>query len=193
MVTYELTSKKIKGDFTITFKDGYLNGVKIEFKDCLNPEQHELLFGRIPFAENDLQKLSDLGFTITHLTGTHDKITMFCRLYLEHVGVKYNVSGADAGKMKQIKVTQAILLHYFTSTNFIFKGKYSINNLRKYWNELLAEMAATDKPRHPDHYSAEYVKKIDQAQWPSYWAYLRSLGLQPKKDRTGNTIDWVKK
>lgn len=46
---------------------------------------------------------------------------------------------------------------------------------------------------HPDHWDAAHFKKLDTKDHAAYWSHLRSLGLSPKKDRFGNTVDWVKK
>ena len=195
MTTYELHSNKIKGDFTISFKDGYLNAVKMEFTECLNAEQHAMLFSTIPFAETDLPKLAKLGLSVTPVKGTAEKIALFCRLYEQHVKIKYKVSGADTGKIKHIAVTEPILVHYFSSENFLFKNKYSISNLVKYWNELQAEIITNSKGSYPDQWSEAFEAKLtSQLELTKYWAHLRSCGLEVKKDpRTGRVIDWVKK
>lgn len=125
------------------------------------------------------------------MEGTNLKIALFCRQYETHTTVKYKVSPADSGKIKLIKVTDALLTAYFTSQNFLFKNKYSIANLVKYYNELLAEIATAGKPKHPNHYDKAYQAKLPVTEVAAYWAHLRSLGLQPKKDKVGNTIDWV--
>lgn len=59
------------------------------------------------------------------------------------------MSAADSGKVKLIRFDEALLDHYFTSENFLFKGKQSIANLVRYYNELRAEMAAPPKSKYP--------------------------------------------
>lgn len=93
--------------------------------------------------------------------------------------------------MKTLTVDEAMLTAYFTSQNFLFKSKQSIANLAKYYNELRAEIAANGKSKHPDSWSLEHENKLSPQELPDYWKHLRSLGLEPKKDRVGKTVDWV--
>lgn len=189
---YLLTSKKLKGVIRVSFLDGVFNGIETEIKESLKYEQFTALMNRTPFVEQNIDEFKALGFDITLEQPTNEKIALFCSLYEKRVGVKYKVSRADSGKMKEIKVDEEMLNHYFfTSTNFIFLNKYSIANLVKYYNELKAEIASLGKSSHPSHYSKEYETKLQPGEVAGYWAHLRSLGLKPKKNRVGVTIDWV--
>ncbi|MGY3054365.1 hypothetical protein ACVWYG_002572 [Pedobacter sp. UYEF25] len=193
MTTYELTSLKTQGDFSLEFDaGGCLITCKMAFKQSLKSETlHNLLFSNIPFKEADLPQLNKLGFTITKAVPTNHKIALFCRLYEKYKEIKYKVSPSDTGKIKSIKIDEALLKVYFESETFIFKSKQSIANLAKYYNELRAEIAAGGKGKYPNNYSAEFIKKLPMDQWGGYWEHLRSLGLSPVKDRTGNTTDWI--
>lgn len=192
--TYEVTSSKIKGDFSLQFKEGNLIGVKMELEACLNQARHSLLFNKIPFLEADLPKLKALGLMIRPQQPTNVKIALFCQLYEHYVKIKYKVSPADSGKMKLLKVDREMLIHYFSSANFLFAGKWSISNLTKYYNELRAEIANAGKSKYPDYWTEAFEAKLTDKERNEYWAHLRSLGFEVKKDtRTGRTMDWIKK
>lgn len=190
--TYLLKAKKAKGSIRITFENGVFKAIETELKEPLNHKQFIALIVAIPFLEDGVDQFKDLGFDVTLEFATNEKIALFCELYEKRVGTKYKVSASDSGKIKGIKVNEPMLTHYFfTSSNFIFVNKYSIANLVKYYNELRAELAAVGKSSYPSHYSKEYEKTLPPAEVSGYWAHLRSLGLKPKKNRVGVTIDWV--
>jgi len=131
--------------------------------------------------------------------GTHDKIALFCKLYEEAKGVKYKVSGADSGKIKGISVNEALLKFYLDdkrasgSVGWLWRTKQSIGNLVRYYNEVRAAMVAPDASKWPNSYDREFEKKLDGAGITAYRLHLKSLGLVPKADRTGQIIDWVPK
>ena len=195
--TYKLTSKKIRGKIEVEFLDSVLNAFKIEFKQPLTQSQFDAFTTHLPYKEDDINHYEGIGLTVVKLDeagsmAANQKIALFCEYYKRHHNLKYIASRQDGGKIKGIKVNDAILTAYFTSENFLFKGRNSISNLVKYYNELLAEMATANKSKHPDHYSKAYETKLKQDELPDYYKHLRSLGLTVKKDRLGNTIDWIK-
>ncbi len=208
--TYTITSHKLKGYIEFSYLNGILKQIKFSLKENFSPLQWDAFKHNITYNETMVQHFEKLGFEVKksttpsatlplgegrvgtgELEGTNIKIALFCRLYEKHTTVKYKVSPADSGKIKLIKIDDALLTAYFTSPNFLFKNKYSIANLVKYYNELLAEIATAGKAKHPNHYDKAYQAKLPVSEVASYWAHLRSLGLQPKKDRVGNTLDWV--
>lgn len=189
---YLLTSKKLEGVIRVSFVDGIFNGIETEIKEPLKYEQFAALMNRTPFLEADIDQYKVLGFDIDIEFATNEKIALFCEFYEKRVGIKYKVSAADSGKIKGVKIDNDILNHYFfVSSNFFFLKRYSIANLVKYYNELRAEIAALGKSSHPSYYSKEYETKLQPGEVAGYWAHLRSLGLKPKKNRVGVTIDWV--
>jgi hypothetical protein len=194
MTNYTLTSPKLNGHLELQFTDGHLNAVKMVIKAPLSGEQFCALMLALPQFEKDLYKLEALNLSVTIDKPANEKIALFCRLYESNKGIKYKVSPADSGKIKLIKADEDILVFYFGSSNFLFRGKHSISNLVKYYNELLADIAAGAKPKvkYPDHFDQAFQNKLTSKECPAYWNHLRSLGLMPKKDRVGNTIDWIK-
>ncbi|MGZ3753601.1 MAG: hypothetical protein ACXVAY_01500 [Mucilaginibacter sp.] len=192
MNTYTLQGSRMAGHIELQYTSGLLNCIKLEFKDELKEDKFKLLINEIALHEDKITQLEKLGFTITRQMATNEKVGLFCRFYELHKGLKYKVSAADSGKIKLIKLTDALLTAYFTSDNFLFKGKHSISNLVKYYNELLAEMATPAKSKHPDHFSKAYQDKLSQHDMQEYWAHLRALGLKPVRDRFENVKDWVK-
>jgi hypothetical protein len=196
MITrYKLTSKKILGAFNLQFKEGYLIGVKMEFKTPLNQCQHAAFFGNIPLLESDLEKLTESGLKVAKENPREGqtKVGMFCDKYMEHHdGRKYKATVVDGRRIKEFKITNGILDAYFRSINHRIKDSHSIGNMLTYWNELMQEMENASKSKFPDHWNEKYEAKLNQQQLSEYWAHLRSLGLVAKKDRVGKTIDWVK-
>lgn len=191
--TYLVTGKS-NGHLELVYKDELLNVVEFAFKPPLNQKSYERLIEQLPYDEKELKAWVEVtGLKIEKQIATNERIALFCKLYESKTNIKYKVSPADAGKMKGLKISSELLDFYFASDNFLFKNKYSINNLTKYYNELCVEMANANKSKYPDHWSLEYENKLQQNEVYQYWAHLRSLGLAPKKDRVGKTTEWIKK
>lgn len=189
---YYLTSKRLNGYIEVHYTDGIISAVKTALNEHLKEKQFEVFTDNVPMYEKDIQKLKQIGLHAERLLATNEKVALFCALYERHKKVKYQVSSADTGKIKLIKVDEAMLEHYFQSDNFLFKGKHSIGNLVKYFNELRAELAAP-KQRFPDYFDKSFQDKLKPGEEKHYWAHLRNIGLEPKKDRFGVVIDWIKK
>ena len=193
MITiYKLTSDKISGAIELEYTDSLLTRISIAIKSPLNDNQFKGLISSIGQHEANVGDLKALGLEVSAAIPANIKLAAFCRLYEQHKKIKYRVSPADSGKIKLIQVDEPLLEAYFTSGNFLFKNKHSISNLVKYYNELLAEIVAGPASKHPDHYSKAYQDKLSDKECPDYWNHLRSLGYQPKKDKMGNVVDWVK-
>lgn len=192
---YTLTGKRIHGAIELQFSEGILTVVKMLLKAPLNDVQFRTLVTCLPQYESEFYKLEDVGLTATVDMPSNEKLGLFCRLYEVFKGVKYKVSAADSGKIKLVKVDEDILVFYFNSSHFLFKGKHSIGNLVKYYNELMSHFVQSQKPQsinYPDHFDRAYQNKLTEKECPGYWAHLRGLGLTAKKDRVGNVVDWVK-
>jgi DNA-binding MarR family transcriptional regulator len=63
-----------------------------------------------------------------------------------------------------------------------------LNNKR--WLDEIKEQKA--KSTYPDGYDRTFEAKLNTQQCQDYWKHLRSLGYAAKKDRVGNTLDWIK-
>jgi hypothetical protein len=189
MKTYQLTSKS--GSLKLGYLDGYLNLIEMDFKEPLKPDKYDMLMMSLPQQEELIKGMQKLGFTITEEMATNNKVAMFCRIYKEVHELPYKASRQDGGKLKNIKLTEDLVKHYMHSDNFLFKGKHSIGNLVKYYNELLLDFKEKDKPVNafPSKYDRAFESKLQGKQVSEYWAHLRGLGLQPKKTPSG--IDWV--
>lgn len=190
--TYKLTSDKLDGHLKVVYDKGLLKAFQIEVKNELTPKQYGVFLSTLSFSETRVRDFEAIGLRVMLEAGdrTNSKISIFCRLYERYIGVKYKVSRADAGKMKHIKVDEPMLVHYFQSTNFLFSGKWSISNLVKYYNELLAEIARQGKPQYPSGWDAAFAAKLQGTELSAYWGHLRELGLKPVRDRQGNVVDW---
>lgn len=187
-----MTSDKLDGHLLVTYDSGLLKELQINIKSELTPQQYGVLLATLSFSEARVRDFEKVGLQVMLEAGdrTNSKIAVFCRLYERYVGVKYKVSRADAGKMKYVKVDEAMLAHYFQSTNFLFAGKWSIANLVKYYNELQAEIVRQGKPAYPSGWDAAFAAKMQGPELSAYWAHLRELGLKPIRDRQGNVVDW---
>lgn len=119
----------------------------------------------------------------------NDKIAMFCNGYKEITGLSYKVSRADAGKIKELPLELPLLNHYFRSENFLFKGKWSIANLAKYYNELRADMAGASK--FPNFHDPKLEKKLEGEQLMKYHQHLKSIGWTQNYSQGGGQT-WKK-
>jgi hypothetical protein len=157
-----------------------------------------------PFTDERIDELRSSGFTVELVQPelkTNEAIALFCRLYERHKGVKYTVTKKDAGMVAKLKVTEPVLLYYFdeesmpeNSTTWLWRGKQSVPNLCRYYNEVRASMVAPAAPtgaKHPNQWSPEYFKKLDGAGITSYMQHLKSLGLVPKRGRDGSILEFV--
>ncbi|MDO9554550.1 hypothetical protein [Rhodonellum sp.] len=188
--TYKLTSSKLEGYLEVSFEGGLLKSFEICFKQPLTRFQFSAFQAALPFEISDMGRLENLGLEAQRTAAPNEKIALFCKIYEKHVGIKYKVSASDSGKIKTVQVDDALLGHYFRSENFLWKGKYSIGNLVKYYNELRADMNTGGKPRHPDEWDKAYFAKLKGEQVSEYYRHLKSLGMNAIKNQTGSIIDW---
>lgn len=189
--TYEITSKAREGSTKVTYEAGNLISLEIAFKPALDAIKTEHLLKAIPPQDHGLfNHLQLLGLTVTKAAAPNEKLALFCRVYEKHKGIKYKVSAADSGKIKQINPTEEQLHAYFRSENFLFKGKQSIANLVKYWNEFRADQAGQGKPSFPNEWQPELIKKLSPQETVQYYKHLRSIGLEPIKSGTGQIMSF---
>lgn len=187
---YKLTSAKLGGHFRICYEDGCLTSFEIHFKEPLNASQFECFKARINYNEDNLDGFENLGLLVERETAANEKLAMFCRMYEKYVGIKYKVTKSDSGKIKQVNPEEDLLQHYFTSDNFLFRGKHSVTNLVRYYNELRAEAIRGPASKHPDRWDRDYFSGLKPDQVAGYWKHLRSLGMKPVKNATGAVMDW---
>lgn len=192
--TYELTSKSRKGSAKLTFEDHHLIAFEIDFNPPLDAQKTHQLLRALPATEINLHHLTLLGLTLKKTAtpiAPNEKLALFCRVYEKHKGIKYKVSAADSGKIKQIDPSEELLHFYFRSENFLFKGKQSIANLVKYWNELRADFAGKGSgTTFPNEWQPDLIKKLSPQETVHYYAHLRSLGMEMIKSQTGQVVGW---
>ncbi|MDM1048043.1 hypothetical protein [Sphingobacterium hotanense] len=188
---FKLSSTKLQEPVLVTYFNGYLNVVEIGFKYPMSEFQFDHFIRLLPY-KIDISKFTTIGFTVEEIQElpANKKIALFCLAYEKHYGIKYKASRSDGGKISSIKITKSLLEYYFASQNFLFKGKHSVSNLVRYYNELHAEIISYGKPKHPDSWSAAYENKLRPEEVADYWRHLREKGLKPIKDKVGNTLDW---
>ena len=174
-----------------TYNKGYLNTFEIAIKTPMSEFQFNALVRLMPYRE-DSGRFRELGLQVQLIQeeAANKKIALFCRLYEKYKSIKYKASRRDGGMIKNITVTEDMLKHYFESESFNFKGKQSVNNLVRYYNELLQEIATKGTSEFPNHWSKEYENKLDTVKIQEYWKHLRRMGLRHVKDAVGNTKEW---
>lgn len=189
--TYELTSEARKGSIKATYEEGLLIAIEIDFNPPLTNPKTAWVFGSLPTNANkveDFNSLKGYGLTVSKAMQPNEKLALFCRVYEKHKGIKYKVTAADSGKIKQINPTEEQLHAYFRSENFLFKGKQSIANLVKYWNEFRADLAGQGKSKFPDEWNADLVRKLTPQETVNYYSHLRGLGLKAVKSEAGQVV-----
>lgn len=148
-----------------------------------------------------LAELKAKGYVVTveREQTTQERIALWCKYYKHFKGLPYRVGAADSGKMKNMAVTEPLLRFYLDddraakagNASWLWKGKQSIANLARYWNEVRTAMVAPEASKHPNTWSAEHLKKLDGPGISEYHKHLKSLGLVPKHHRDGTVIDYV--
>jgi len=197
IVRYILNSRKIVEPITLEYNNGILSGILLPFKYPLKLEQYDIMIAFVPFFEKNISEVERLGsgLYVTKEIGANIKVAMFCTHYMKaYPELKYTATALDGKRIRPFKIWDELLIHYFNSDNFLFKGKHTIANLTKYYNELVVEFNKNGSGKHPDQWIEAYENKLkSQIELSEYWAHLRSLGFEPKKNQVGKTIDWIKK
>lgn len=190
--TYKMTTTKLDGYIQVTYINEFLNTIEINFKKPMTSVQFDSLIRLIPYGI-DLDRFRLMGLHVEEVKEmpANKKIALFCKVYEQYKGIKYKASRRDGGLIKQVVINEDLLKHYFESEKFNFKDKQSVYNLVCYYNELLQDIAAKKKPKFPNTWSQDYANKLSPAELSDYWKHMRSLGLKPKKDISGNVIDWL--
>lgn len=186
--TYELTSASRTGSAKVTYEEGLVQSIEINFKPGLNADKIGVLLQDFPVTEQEIGTLVNIGLKVSKEAPTNEKLALFCRVYERHKSIKYKVSAADSGKIKQINPSEELLHYYFRSENFLFKGKQSISNLVKYWNELRADFAGQGKKQFPDDWQPELLKKLTPQDTIHYYSHLRALGMKEIKTEAGQIV-----
>lgn len=194
---YILNSPKLAEAITVEYTNGILSSILMPVKYPLNLIQYETLIAFIPYHEQVLEsseKLANTGLLVSKEIGANLKIKMFCDFYMKyHEGLKFTATPLDGKRIRPFKVSEELLTHYFTTTNFLFAGKHSIANFCKYYNELVVDFNSVGKSKYPNYWTEKFENSLKtQQEINDFWAHLRGLGLSPHKDRVGKTIDWVK-
>ncbi|MEO8589440.1 MAG: hypothetical protein ABI432_08740 [Flavobacteriales bacterium] len=148
-----------------------------------------------------LDEMRALGFVVEVLNekdAVNVRIAAFCKWYKHFKGVAYKASAKDIGMMKNIVVSEALLRFYMddqnmpdNSTTWLFRGKQSIGNLVKYFNQVRASMVAPIASKHPNVWSREHLNKLDGPGISDYHRHLKSLGLVAKTARDGSVLDYI--
>lgn len=155
----------------------------------------------LPWSEERVANFKAQGYQITieREQSTHERIAVWCKLYKHYKGLPYRVSAADSGRMKQMAITEPLLRYYLDdhraanagSAGWLWKGKQSIANLSRYWNEVRTTMVAPEPSRHPNLWDRAHLAKLDAAGITEYHRHLKSIGLIPKHHRDGSVLDYV--
>lgn len=122
--TYILTSQKITGKATVIYKNTVLKAFKFDFHHRLNDVQYKAFINILLTAYNegyvtDFEKIGmGVEKEVIEVPKNNDRIAAFCDAYKNHLGVKYQVEGFEAKKLKQspqVKITPEYMAAYFTT------------------------------------------------------------------------------
>lgn len=198
MKRYKLTSPKMRGEIVLTYWNGNLTEVELVLIEPLTAQQFNHFIEHLPYLESVLLSSGAGALKVEEINemASNDKIAMFCRYFFDNMKVKYKVSAADAGKIKNVEVTDKLMEVYFKKTQWWSKTK-SISNYVKHFNELRTLAAGTypDKTvkRWPDEWTASFENSItDMRELNEWYKHLYSLGLRPVYRGT-QCIKWENK
>lgn len=195
---YILTSTKLIGKAILTYHDGHFYSFINELRK-LEGEKFRLLVSSLPWDENQVMELKNMGFAIKTDQKTNEKIALYCNHYSAHVNdkegnpLKYKVTAAESGKIKEVDVTEELLKTFFTSANFLWKSKYDIHTYVKYYNIIRAETYGNPSQNTGAKgvvYSRSKEQTLSGAALSEYWKLLREAGYEGIKDATGAVVDW---
>lgn len=170
-------------------------------------ELFNLLYDRLgdPFDAGALEVLKAQGMVVEVVPDKprsgHDRVALFCKWYKHYKGLSYKVTPVDGKRLKDwgSDLTDELLRFYLddealpdTPTTWLFKGKQSILNLLRYWNEVNAALAAPAPSKHPNHWSPEHYRKLDGPGITEYLRHLRAQGLVAKRAPDGSIIDFTR-
>lgn len=205
-VRYKLTASK-GGYLVITYKEGLLNTILIEFKEPLTPKQWFHLTNIITPELKDLREAEFIksGLTFVPLPVEdaplpgNERIAIFCEFYEKQTGIKYKVSRAAGAKMKALPVSGnefAICIKvYFESKEWYLTPK-SIENFCGKINEIrqLISNPPTVKQstKFPIPYDYEYAKGLTVGQLTEYWKVMREAGYSFEDKKDGKPGKWFK-
>jgi hypothetical protein len=193
---YELSSSSLQEEMYIQYTNGLFSGIVLPIKHPLNAEKFDkiILALRSVRLESDVQLLGKFGLKVEAELPRNKKLALYCEKYMEYNGgIKYIANGIDGKQIEKVKVSYEILDTYFKSEDFLIRGKHSVQNFVKNYNLVMREHKTPNKGKYPNYYSEPFANKLPLTELPKYWQHLTSLGLEPKKDRLGNTTDWVLK
>lgn len=200
---YRITITGRQGSASVLYEDDVFKSLITEFKPALTDKELNWTLSHIPSTElalNDWLVVAAKGkVQLEHISlfAPDQVIALFCRLYEDKTGRKYKATGPDAGKIKELckqaAKWQPLLECYFKSSNFLFKNKYSIANLTKYWNELDVEAFGIRQGKDfPLPYDQDYFASLNMMDQREYHKYLHKAGyiFQHNPGRGGK---WIKK
>lgn len=195
---YILTSNQIKGRVILTYHDGRFYSIINELIN-IDDARFKLLTGAIPYLESEVGNLKAIGIIINDDKKANEKLQLWCVYYMRFIKdeagtpLKYKVTKPEAGKIAYVDVDDRLLLTFFTSQNFLWRGKYDIHTYVKYYNIIRQETYAPNansavKPVLK--YSRSKEQMLSGAALSQYWEALREAGYQAIYDITGAVVDW---
>lgn len=197
--TYKVSSKNTSGYLLLTYVNGVLKEVKTRFRKKLS----HMIWARwkhaMPYDETVLLEVAKYrhGIVVEEKDNAKNpalgtKVALFCRHYRAHNPLNYQVNKqvGEQRFLKDVEVTDDLMKAYFACDEWWSKPK-SISNYAKNFNTLKGWMKSPNPGNHPDSWNEEYSRKLDAQGLMAYREHLWGLGLIPKKDSTGKTIDWV--
>lgn len=123
---------------------------------------------------------------------TNEKIALWCTTYERYCGVKYKVNGKEAKQIQKYDITEPLLKAYFESAEW-WAAQKSLTGYMTHYNEVRRVSVQGTGRKWPNGWDKIFEQKLSPPELTEYWRHLRSIGLEPKKNAVGNTIDWIPK
>lgn len=203
---YKLISNKLKGFLLVSYKEGVLNSISIEFKQSLTLKQWFHITNVITPELKDLNQANiiKIGLTAVELPEDdspipgNERVAIFCEYFKKAHGIAYKVSRAEGAKMRDLPIGANEFANcikiYFECVEWWSKPK-SITNFCGKINEIRQLISSpvlkTEKSKFPIPYDKEYAKNLSVGDLMKYHKVLRESGYKFDK-HAGRDGQWLK-
>ena len=176
---YKISIIHQKGAFYISYKDGFMKELLLEFDYPMIPDTFNEAFDLLPYEEKYIPNPTEfLKFEKLVPRTVQEKVVVFKMQYRGKFGVAYQAKKEEKANLKGVIVSPELLKTYFECNDYPLSVGKSMADYVKNYN-FIRQITANGKPIKtgmPDVYDREYEKKLDPTKIGVYWQHLRSLG-----------------
>ncbi len=140
----------------------------ITFKEPANDSNAMRLFAHLHGAEADIiKRLEQIDGKVSKIKiqSQQQKIALWCELYKMQYGIAYKVTRADAGRVKNIELTQELITAFFKSKEWYANektiGRYS-TNYNDIKRRLLEQNTQSSSSKKATNYGANRQSNSNQ-------------------------------